>query len=302
VTLTADSLERLDPSAFDPAAARRRTSHAVRLDIAGTVCSLAFDERAAAERFAERYRRLLAPPARAGAARVALALREPDGTGLFWAERLGPFRWAHTALDLDTFVFLADSVAMTEYFTSIDGILSLHAAALGGDRGAIALIGDSTAGKTTTALACTRRGLELYSDERCILGGGLVLPFPRALNVRSGGKALLLRDPLDDALAVYLRGRDGDSENVDYADLFDDWAPPPPRPLRAAFILSGHASAPALEGATAREAAEAALTWANCNARGLDRFARVYEVFAGVRCYRLTLGTPDATARLLAQV
>ena len=73
------------------------------------------------------------------------------------------------------------------------GIFAIHGAALVHRGTAVAIVGPSGAGKTTLALDLVANGLGLLSDELTLSGpeGALVLPFRRAVHIRSGTPALI---------------------------------------------------------------------------------------------------------------
>ncbi|MGP6157296.1 MAG: hypothetical protein ACLPYS_07275, partial [Vulcanimicrobiaceae bacterium] len=201
--------------------------------------------------------------------------------------------------------FLADCVVRHMYFMELSPYLTFHAAAMGVPGGAFAVTATSEGGKTTTALACARRGMPLYSDERCVIDGERVLPFPRALNVRAEALELLAADPPfpDGGVGERLvRRRGADWSGVDFAELFGDARLPPPQPLRALFFITGRAAEPAVAPLALREALPALLTVPlRSRSRGLERVAEATRLLAGIRAYALTLGRPDATACLLRE-
>ncbi len=295
------AVERGQVPALRDAASRARRSLA--LGIAGRSLVVHFDDDAAGACFAARYADL----ALSGVplvAQHAFAFRHAAAGPLFWSQDGPAFRWPHGELDADAVAFFADAVALTEFFERHgDGAVSLHAAAVGIAGAAAALVGDTTAGKTTTALACARIGLRLYSDERCVLGrDGAVHPFPRALNVREAGRALLLRDRVTgpDPLGERLRARaSGPWSDVRFGELVPDWVLPEPAPLRAVFVLAGAGERVRLEPASRLAAVRAAARWARGAGTGLDKVARLHELFAGAACHRLELGSPDASARAI---
>jgi hypothetical protein len=243
-----------------------RIARSVRLSIAGMPCCVNFGDAAAAEAFAARYADL------EGSARVpereAFAVHDDVLGPLFWSPGGTAYRWPHGPLPPDGTAFFADAVALTAFLTDRhDGIVSLHAAAVGTAAGGAAIVADSNVGKTTTALACARTGLHLYSDERCLVDrSGRIHAFPRAVNVRDGGRQLLLHDVLAEAdvLAQRLRTHAdaADWQDVRFADLFGGWRPPPPVPLRTVFLISGVAAEPRLERVRVIDAVKAAARWA----------------------------------------
>lgn len=268
----------------------------VALEVAGEPCAVHFDDAAAAGAFERRYADL--HTTRVPAMHAYAVARAPGGA-LFWMAGGPAYRWPHGELSASAIAFLTDAVALTSLFRAHPDALSFHAAAVGDGDGVAALAGDSHAGKTTTALACARSGMELYTDERCVLSRGTVVPFPRAVSLRAGGAALLAADRPDDALGTLLRTRDA-YDDLRVSELFAPWTPPAPAPLRAVFLISGAASAPALTPVTRTEVLRAAARWVHCPGDGLDAMARLLAALAGVPCHRLVLGTPGETARLIA--
>jgi hypothetical protein len=179
-----------------------------------------------------------------------------------------------------------------------DGQLrSIHAAAVAHrDNGAL-IVGDSTAGKTTTLLACARAGLQVYSDERGLLRGTMVQPFLRTCNVRSGGRALLLDDERHDVLASYLLT----GARFSLRECFGEAAIASPAPLRAVFVLSGCAERPEMTPIDAAAALPAISRWFDTKGDRLDRLALAVHLLRQARCYRLVLGTPKHSATVIAR-
>ena len=302
--ISADSLVELEGIAADSVRKTEpRCVHSVVLRIAGLACAVHFDEATIARRFAARYRDLTVP----GADATHHAYVAHDWRGrLFWSRNGPVFVWPFGDVEERAVVFLADAVALTAFFNArTDGVLSAHAAAVGVPGAAGAVVGDTNAGKTTTTIACGRTGLALYSDERCVIDAeGTVHPFPRAINVRAPGRALLLKDMIagDDPVGRRLRSR-GNSEwsDVRFNELFDAWAPPAPAPLRAVFLLAGSSATVRLRPATTGAAIKAAVRWTHGAGGGLDRVVRLYSLFSRVKCLHLELGSPDASARAIRE-
>jgi hypothetical protein len=67
-------------------------------------------------------------------------------------------------------------------------------------------------------------------------------------------------------------------------------------PLHAVFVLDGTAAEPRLTETTPANAAKAAVRWTQGAGSGLDKVARLIELFGAASCYRLVLGTPHASA------
>jgi hypothetical protein len=104
--------------------------------------------------FASRYRDL-------GANRKAdvrmYAVRDRDGNAPFWTEETAGYKWPHGP---QATAFLASAVAMHALLTAVPSAIALHAAALHHAGRAFAITGLTTAGKSTTAVACVEAGCD----------------------------------------------------------------------------------------------------------------------------------------------
>lgn len=285
------------------AGARRCAQFSARLRLAGETCVVRFDDAEACRYFTHRYADMTADDDGGPVAREAFAIRDPQLGNLFWATDDQVYCWPHGDAAPELVAFLADAVALTAFIVRRpDGLISLHAAVATVEHGAAAIIGDSGAGKTTTAVACARIGMQLYSDERCIIDRRTFAhPFPRAMNIRRTGLRLLTQDTpqSDDPTGLRLRARpEGEWNDVLFSDLFGR-PDTPPRPLRAVFLIAGKTAQASLAPATASQATRFAAQWAYGAGRGLAKLSRLLEVFENVACFSLVLGTPDASARAI---
>jgi hypothetical protein len=168
---------------------------------------------------------------------------------------------------------------------------------------AFAITGHSTAGKSTTAVACVAAGCELNSDERCIITPVGTLPFPRAINLRAGGIDVLIADLPPGALRSRLelhRGQNWDGAHS--AEIFYAMPLPAPAPLRAIFVLGGLAAEPSSRRISAVDMLPRAQFGATTAATGIDRASAILCLLQSVACYELTLGTPCASARQILYV
>jgi hypothetical protein len=297
--IAADALEAVELAPELRRSLRGEVIETVWTDWFGTCIAVGFDDARAAASYRRRYARL---PSERPADVHAYALR-CGGSTLFWVEGGPAYRWREVLEDPLAVDFLADCVVRHTYFMELSPYLSFHAAALGVAGGAFAVTAASEGGKTTTALACARRGMPLYSDERCILDGERVLPFPRALNVRAAALELLASDPAfpDGGVGERLCAHRGaDWTGVDFADLFSDARLPPAEPLRAVFFITARAAEPAVRAMPFREALPALLgVPLRGRNRGVERVADATRLLAQAKAYALTLGRPDATACLV---
>lgn len=298
--VSADDLLPVVAPAATIAMGRLRARFSVALRLAGETCVIRFDDAEVRRIFAQRYADMAAD-ADGPAAHEAFAVHDPALGHLFWTTGDQVYRWPHGVAPPHVVAFLADAVALTAFIVRrSDGLISLHAAVATVEAGAAAILGDSHAGKTTTAIACARVGMQLYSDERCLIDRETIAhPFPRAINIRDTGRRLLTEDTLDgdDPIGRRLRAcPDSALNDVHFSDLFgqDECRP---RPLRAVFLIAGISAQASLGAATASDATRAAARWACGAGRGFDKLTRLFEIFRNVACFSLVLGTPDASAR-----
>jgi hypothetical protein len=275
--------------------------HPVGFTVADVPVEVRFNVAGAADIYRRRYRHMLSSQA---PAMTAYAVARNPAETFFWAGDGPLYCWDRAGIPDRVIAFFTDAVAMTAFFTSIDDLIALHAAAVTDGRSAAFIAGVSTAGKSTTAIACFRRGLQLYSDEFCLVRAGGVLPHPRAISVRREGLELLLSDatppsPVD----AWLRANRGhDRENVGFDELFGSATWPAPHPLRVAFAAVAKGLAPRLRSIEPGQMLAHTMPFARLKPRGLDRVAALLRVLQPVACYELTLGPPDATAELIGRI
>lgn len=285
---------------LDDSSLRASATHVVRVDLAGTVVDVRFNDREAARLYRSRYRHMLSA---ATPRRRAYAAAAESRVGYFWLEGDAVYRWDRSELTPNVVTFLADAVINTGVFTSAADTIALHAATVGNAFGVAAVIGISTAGKTTTAIACARRGLDLYSDEYCVLAPSGVLPFPRSISIRCAATEVLANDPVSgSAVDAWLQTHGCcDGYDLGYDELFGAFVRPEVRPLRAAFALVGRSEKPQAKVIPARAMVEHVRPWAKTSLQGVERLQRLLVLFGGVRCCELVLGSPDASAREIAR-
>jgi hypothetical protein len=298
------SVADLVPAELSPAhraALRRRARHTVSFGVHGVRVSAHFDDPAGARELARRYRDLRHDDP---ASLPVYAVRDDAGRSHFWRDGGEAYVWPHERLSGRVTAFFADAFATRALLSALPATLSLHAAALRRNDVAFALTGRSTAGKSTTALACVAAGAELYSDERCVTTPGGTIPYPRALNLRRGGLDLLAAALPEGALRRRLASHRGaDWENVRFDELFGARPLPAPAPLRTLFAIVGWAAAPASRRIAPLAMLPLAEPGANVAARGVDRVCALLDFFRGVACFELVLGAPADSARhVLARV
>jgi hypothetical protein len=284
--------EQLTRSGDAHAALERHCVHTARCQIAGVAMELCTDVAEVARLFALRYADH--PPKREPDFRYYVATVR--GGYAFWCAHAPSWRWSQGALPPDAIVFLADSVAMAALVRFDQRVASMHAAAIEYGGVAAAIAGSSTAGKTTTLLACARRGMRVYSDERTVLWDDVVHPFLRRCSVRTAGARLLLADNDTDRAGDALRI----SPELSLKTCFGSSAIAAPQQLRALFVLNGSGHCAALEAIDTASALPAVSRWFDTRGDMVDRVARAIVTLRNVKCYRLTLGSPDESAAAIA--
>lgn len=266
--------------------------HAARCEVAGVVMELRSDDARVAQVFGLRYA-------------DHVATREPDfryyvatirGGYAFWCDHAPAWRWSQGALPPDAIVFLADGVALSALVRYDAGLASMQAAGVEFRGVAAAIAGSSVAARVTTMLACARRGMRVYSDERVILRGSTVHPFLRRCSVRAAGARLLLADRESEAVEAALR----DAPALSMRTCFGSEALAEPRPLRALFTLAGVAGCASLEEIDAAAALPSVSRWFESRGDIMDRVTRAISLLRGVRSFKLVVGSPDETAAAIA--
>lgn len=204
----------------------------------------------------------------------------------------GSWFWDEGELPGDALAFLTDAALMSALVHADGALQSMHAAAVEYRGAGAAIVGDSTAGKTTTLLACARSGMRVYSDERALLRGGVLQPFLRRCNVRRGGRDLLLRDDGGDALAQVL----ADAESFSLREVFGERHCAAPAPLRAVFVLKALGTRASVCPTGAAQALPAISRWFDTRGDAMDRLGSAIATLRAAQCFALTLGTPAQTA------
>lgn len=271
-----------------------RAKFSIKLSVGGVAMAIRSDDPRLCASLGRRYRehRCFAPPD------VDYYVVRDDGGYRFFGPNPVAHHWPHGDLPVDALTFLTDAVALSSLIRSDERLISYHAAAVEAGGRAAAIVAESCGGKTTTALACARIGMRVYSDERLILRDGLVQPFLRTCNVREGGKRRLLDDSRDDALAAALER--SDVSDLSFVEVFGKDVAARPSPLGAVFLVEkgGEETAAAIP-ITAHQALPALSRWADALGERLATIAKTNALLRAVACYRLRLGTPHATARCI---
>jgi hypothetical protein len=280
-----------------------RAGHSVVLRWFDCCIAVGFEHAGAAQIFRQRYRAFETdgnPTLR------VYAVQSNDGLdqAIFFCEPGFACRFPSRLLGDEVIAFLADAVLQRAFFDISNRIVSFHAAAVRIGEVAAAISAVSTGGKTTTAIACARRGMGLYTDERCVLKDGLVLAFPRAVNIRPGGLELLSSDDVPDDQGIGQRLRKhpgGEWVSASFEDVLGTNVLPKPAPLEVMFFIIGRGRSARVEALARQDAIVQLLQAGFCGpGHGLDRVAAGTALCRTTRAYSLILGTPDDTALLVA--
>ena len=288
--IRAEQLTRSGGDAYT--AMERHCVHTARCQIAGITIELCTDVPEVARLFALRY----ADHTASATTDFRYFVATVRGGYAFWCSHAPSWRWTQGPLPADAIVFLADSVVLAALVRFDSSLASMNAAAVEFNGVAAAIAGHSTAGKVTTLLACARRGMRVYSDERTLLRHTIVHPFLRRCSVRAAGARLLLADQEADRLSDSQRI----SPQLSLKMCFGPEAIADPRPLRALFIIAGTGHCAALELVDTAVALPAVSRWFDSRGDMVDRVSRAISTLRAVRCYNLTIGSPDETAAAIA--
>ena len=272
---------------------------AVSIAVGNDVLRVSFEEADWADAFARRYADQLSP---LSAPSLTHYVVRNDSGYLFWTPGADAWCWETGELPVPAIVFLADCTALFTMFNESSRFVSFHAAVVGLGGIAAAIAGDSNAGKTTTALACGRAGLSLYSDERCVVEGGAIVPFLRTLNIRRDGWVRVQSGTPEPVQVPAGAVETLDGFSIPVSALFGPIDPASRPELRALFILSGTASRAEVDPVSCYDVAPALARDMHSSDRGLGRAVRLIETLRDVDCYRLRLGTPAETAALIRTV
>lgn len=260
--------------------------YSAQCEIAGVAMELRTDLSEVARLFGLRYADH--PPTHAPDFRYYVATARSGY--LFWSDHAPAWRWSQGSLPADAVVFLADTVVLSAIIRFEPSLASMHAAGVEFRGIAAAIVDHSALAKTTALMACARRGMKIYSDERVLVRGRLVYPFLRRTSVRAAGARLLLAD----------RDAFNETPELSVKTALGGDAIAEPEPLGALFILSGRKGSASVERIDAATALPAITRWFDARGDIMDRVTRAIALLRSIACFRLTVGSPDETAIAMA--
>jgi hypothetical protein len=203
--------------------------------------------------------------------------------------------WRSGAYITDQFVWRA--LAAEREWTS------LYGCAVVAGRGALLFVGPSGTGKTTLGLALQRLGARVIGDEMIVVN-------QTDFTVDAIGRRLSVRgtpdDPLDDpALGDVIR-RCGSlvgsgKERFLAVDRCAFGALPARARLAATFFVSRGEREPGVVPAGVSRTALAAARYAGRRPQNFDELAQLAAVLGAGRCFGLSLGDPNASARAVLE-
>jgi hypothetical protein len=126
--------------------------------------------------------------------RVAARWRVISRDGAFEVHALnrdGAELHPQSASSVESAVCIVEFAAIARFIECDEQILCIHSALLSRDGHAVAIVGPSTAGKTTLACALWQKGWSFHCDDAIMIQGGLAYPSPRRVSLRSGSRALV---------------------------------------------------------------------------------------------------------------
>jgi hypothetical protein len=272
-------------------ALEQHCTHTATCEIAGVTMELCTDIPEVARIFALRYADH--PATREADFRYYAATVR--GGYAFWCAHAPMWRWTQGVLPPDAVAFLADSVVLGAVVRFDPAVVSMQAACVEFNGIAACLAGTNAAGKATTLLACARRGMRLYSDERTVLRKTTAYPYLRRNSVRAAGARLLLTDSAEQRYEMLHA-----EPQLSVKTCFGSDSIAQPHPLRALFAITGSGYCAALEAIDTATAMPAVMRWFDSHGDMVDRATRAIAILNTVQCYRLTLGSPDETAAAMA--
>jgi len=234
------------------------------------------------------------PPASGRRAHLHLALTETDvGLGV-WSNAERYFQGA-----IDATLAHLHFEAVEASYRTMPTLAVIHGAAVMAPVGAVLLVGQAGAGKSTLAAALAARGFRYLADDVCPIDArGRLVPVPSSQCVKAGSWAVLDHDyPVLAQLAV----RERLGHKVKYlppvVSTPTDWS----RPYSiAAVVFSRYGETSKSSMAPLSNAQKVAALATSGSLRGNVDAAALDQWIDAVPAYRLTYATSDEAAAMLA--
>jgi hypothetical protein len=235
-----------------------------------------------------------------------IALRAPLPRLAFNGEEIG---WRVAGCDEPT-PFLAAFYGARALFGrtagSVASCWALYGAGVRLGDTATVILGRSGVGKTTLVVTLLARGARFYSDECVFIDktDGFVDGLPRALMIRERALALLAGIPGVASACRRAPSQPVSESRLWYAvepdEIFGADQHAESAPLGDLIVLDDdRSSAPSISRMPPSLAAAELARRCHAKPSGLDAFAKLARQLRSVRCHRLRLGDPAATANLI---
>jgi hypothetical protein len=219
-----------------------------------------------------------------------------NGIGLprEWSGR-GANPWRSGAYTVDQFVWRS--------LAADSAWLPVYACAVIFRESALLFSGPSGVGKTTLCLALRKFGAYVMGDEMIVINPTTleVDAIDRRLSVRRHDGDALGDGALHDLIEEHGAGIGSGPGRFLAVDRRAFGPAPAPARLGAAFVLTRGDGEPRVAPAGAGRTALAIAPFAGRRPHALEEVGRLADVLAGGRCYTLTLGDPDASARAVVE-
>jgi len=200
--------------------------------------------------------------------------------------------------------YLVGATLVHRTMSAQSNVLFVHAAAVDIDGAGVLLVGPTGSGKTTLSLGLAGRGSRFFSDEIGAIrfGEASLLPFPRAVGVRSGPRASVAESLLAGRRLPVERFADGSHKSLLPASSIDTAPLESTVPLEHIVVLAGRG---ARAEWTDLDSAPGNSTYINpvkstpySVSSGLKTLGLI-GLTAGVKWHQLIAADPDATVTLI---
>ncbi len=268
------------------------TDARLNLRIVGQAIEIVCDDPAVTSTLRENYEALSCAEAKAADLRYRVSA-EPSTSRFLLRRDDGN---AQSAADLGELVFQLEKAIIVAIQECRPDLLFLHAAALERDRAAWLFVGESGAGKSTTAWGLLHHGFNYLSDELAPIDLGTleVIPYPHALCLkrRPPPPYLLPAEYLDLGRTIHVPARSLPSVSR-----------LAPCPLQAVFFVNqdSRVSDPTLRRvSTAEAAARLYVSTLNALAHEACGIDAALRVASHASCFVLQAGDLESTCKLIA--
>ena len=249
------------------------------------------------------YRNHETPDASANGFRIDVVARRSRRTGLRHFHILAHGEQTATVRRRDRILPHVEGAINLLIARHLPDFLQIHASALSLDGMGAVFPGSPGAGKSTLAAALLAHGWDYATDEFALIDPDdlRLVPYPRALSIKSGSVAALSRLGLPiDREATYSTKDKGPIRCLDPLRIRPDGIAQPCPVRLIVFPEYGQGEAPAIEPMSRAEAvfriSRVSFNLLKFRARGIELLTNLVR---GARCYRLRTGDLEHSCRLV---